>query len=111
MSIIHTVSDTKGGPKVTLEVAGLDLELDVDTGASVTVLPQHVYSQYLKHVQLQKSKTAMRSYSGQPLRVVGEATVPVRYGNQHTMGRMLVVHAPSKPPVLGRNWLQSIKLD
>ena len=27
------------------------------------------------------------------------------------MGRMLVVHAPSKPPVLGRNWLQSINLD
>ena len=44
MSTIHTLSDTKGGPKVTLEVAGRDLELAVDTGASVTVLPHHVYS-------------------------------------------------------------------
>ena len=78
VSTIHTLSDTKGCPKVTLEVAGRDLELDVDTGASVTVLPRHVYSQYLKHVQLQKSKIALRSYSGQPIRVVGEATVPVR---------------------------------
>ena len=111
MSTIHTLSNTKGGPKVTLEVAGRDLELDVDTGASVTVLPHHVHSQYLKHVQLQKSKIALRSYSGQPLRVVSEATVPIRYGDQHTMGQMLVVHAPSKPPVMGRNWLQSIKLD
>ena len=111
VSTIHTLSDTKGGPKVTLEVAGRDLELDVDTGASVTVLPHHVYSKYLKHVQLQKSKIAVQSYSGQPLRAVGEATVPVRYGDQYTMGRMLVARAPSKPPVLGRNWLQSIKLD
>ena len=97
VSIIHMLSDTRSGPKATLEVAGRDLELDVDTGASVTVLLHHVYSQYLKYVQLQKSKTALRSYSCKPLRVVGEATVPVRYGNQHTMGRMLVVHAPSKP--------------
>ena len=67
VSIVHTLSDTKGGPKLTLEVVGRDLELDVDTGASVTVLPRHVYSQYLKHVQLQKSKIALRSYSGQPL--------------------------------------------
>ena len=83
----------------------------------MTVLPHHVYSQYLKYVQLQKSKIALRSYSGQPLHVVGDQfrasymAVPVQYGDQHTMRRMLVVHAPSKPPLLGRNWLQSIKLD
>ena len=97
MSIIHTLSDTRSGPKAVIEVAGRDLELDVDTGASVTVLLHHVYSQYLKYVQLQKSKIALRSFSCQPLRVVGESTVQVRYGNRHTMGQMLVVHAPSKP--------------
>ena len=44
------------------------------------------------------------------MRVLGELTVTAKYGSQcqeHT----LIVIAENGPPLLGRNWLQQVRLD
>ena len=41
----------------------------------------------------------------------GEATVPVRYGEQHATAKIIVVDVWGKLAILGRNWLSKIRLD
>ena len=54
----------KGGVKITLKVAGSQIPMEVDTGATVTVIPISVYEQYLSHVQLHVSTMTLKTYSG-----------------------------------------------
>ena len=101
----------KGGVKITLEVAGSQIPMEVGTGATVTVIPISVYEQYLSHVQLHASTVSLKTYSGGSLKVKGEAIVPVRYGEQHATAKIIVVDVRGKPAILGRNWLSKIQLD
>ena len=43
--------------------------------------------------------------------VAGEATVPIRYGDQKACGIMVIVDTPAMADVLEWNRVQSIKLD
>ena len=97
--------------KINMTVAGRELELIVDTGTTITVIPRETYEKQLSHVKLQSSNVKLQSYCGQTLSVRGEAVVPVRYGDQEIRGRVVVVNAANKPTVLGRNWLSQLKVD
>ena len=77
------VQSGKGGVTITLEVAGSQILMEVDTGATVTVIPISVYEQYQSHVQLHASTVSLKTYSNGSLKVKGEASVPVTYGEQH----------------------------
>ena len=72
----------QGGVNVTMNPAGSDVDMEVDTGATVTVIPTKDYQSALSHVQLSPSTVRLQTYSGESLEVRGEADVPVRYGNQ-----------------------------
>ena len=111
MSLICTLSDKQVSPKVQVDAAGTLLTMDVDTGASMTVIPTHIFSQFLTHVKLHTSKVKLQTYSGEALTVKGEAFVPIRYGNQTAREKMVVVEVKNKPAVLGRNWLAHLRLD
>ena len=109
VSIIYTLTDKQNAPKVTVEVAGALVTMDVDTGASMTVIPAYIYKRFLTQVKLQKSRVKLQTYSGEPLTVRGGgAYVPIRYGNQTAREKMVVVEVQNKPAVLGRNWLSQI---
>ena len=101
----------KESPKVNVVIAGRSFELIVDTGASITVIPGNVYRAELAHIKLQRSTARLQSYCGKVLKVLDEATVPVRCGEQGLCDKLVVVDAPGKPAVLGRNWLTKIRLD
>ena len=101
----------KGGVKITLEVAGSQILMKVDTGATVTVIPISVYEQYLSHVRLHASTVTLKTCSGGSLIVKREATVPVRYREQHASAKIIIVDVRGKPAILGRNWLSKIRLD
>ena len=102
----------KGGVKITLEVAGSQIPIEVDKEATVTVIPISVYDRYLSHVQVHASTVTLKTYSGEILKVKGETTVPVRYGEKHATAKIIVVkNVQGKPAILGRNWLNKIQLD
>ena len=94
----------KVGVKITLEVADRQIPMEVDTGATVTVIPISVYEQYLSHVQVHASTVTLKTYSGGSLKVKGKATVPVRYGEQHATAKIIGVDVLGKAAILGRNW-------
>ena len=57
-------------------------ELELDTGATVTVIPKEIWQKELGSVPLQKSNVTLRSYSGHLISVSGETAVHDKYGSQ-----------------------------
>ena len=45
----------KESSKVNVDIAGRSIEMIVDMGASITVIPEDVYKAELAHIKLQKS--------------------------------------------------------
>ena len=86
-----------------IDVAGRQIELVIDTGATVTVIPTSKYQKYLKHMQLRPSTTRLNAHNGQPLNVQGEAKVPARYKGQQVNVKFHVVKVKNKPAILGRD--------
>ena len=85
----------------TLEIAGSETPMEVDTEATVTAIPISVYEQYLSHVQIHASTVTSKTYSGGSLKVKTEATVPVTYGEQHAPAMIIVVMYGVNQPFLG----------
>ena len=61
-------------------------------------------------VPLTKSSTLLRTYSGEPLSVLGVINVEVQYKQQRESLKLTIVSGKG-PSLLGRDWLQHFKLD
>ena len=66
--------------------------MEVDTGATVTVISISVYEQYVSYVQLHAITVTLKMYSGGSLKVKREAIVLIRYGEQHATTKIIVVN-------------------
>ncbi|XP_065188286.1 uncharacterized protein K02A2.6-like [Sycon ciliatum] len=86
------------------------LRMEVDTGAKVTLVPEHVWEQSWSDVPLAASQLQLTTYDGSSLPVVGETVVEVAYGEQSITDTIVVVKGGSHP-LLGRNWLHRLRLD
>ena len=79
--------------------------MEVDTGANVSIVPKNVWDQSWSNTQLSKSPVRLRTFTGEPLTVIGETLVNVQYENQEIQEKLIVVENGANP-LLGRNWLQ-----
>ena len=107
---IHVVTKQKTrGYYVDVDIDGHKVTMQLDTGAAVSIIPDTIYNKYLTGRCLTETKP-LRSYSGNQLDLLGELVVPVKYESQ-TMTLPLVVVRGDKIPLLGRNWLEHLKLN
>ena len=108
--------DDKSAPPpvmVTLEINQKKLSMEVDTGASVSLINHAMYTNLWAEShrpKLQPSTRKLRTYTGEELEVHGCLTVDVQYKKQQQTLPLLVV-AGKGPSLLGRDWLQKIVLD
>ena len=97
---------------VPVVIEGVALEMELDTGAAVSIVSYADYLKYFCHIPLSTTTKQLHVYSGSPLVVAGEITVKVKYNAQEYQLPMLVVKADKEaPPLFGRSWLRVIKLD
>ena len=99
--------------RVELTVNGAVLTMEVDTGASVSLISEHTYRTTwtaAKRPPLQPSDTRLYTYSGELIEVLGAITVTVCYKQQTKQLSLLVVPTDG-PALFGRDWLQAIVLD
>ncbi|KAF0302180.1 hypothetical protein FJT64_025724 [Amphibalanus amphitrite] len=94
-------------PLVTLSVNGRETEMMVDTGSPVSI----VADGSIPGLKLRPSKMQLRSFTGQPVPVHGEATVQAEYGGQRKRLNVVVSGQLRHHPLLGRDWLREIRLD
>ncbi len=104
-------NSSKSAPlQCELKVQGKSLTMDIDTGAEVSLIAEDTYKEVLPELALSPSQVVLKTYTNQVIPVVGEATVTVQYGTATQQLRLVVV-AGDGPSLLGRDWLQTLRLD
>ena len=93
-----------------MDIDNKPLKMELDTGASVSLISAKTFATLQSSRQLQKLNTVLRTYSGEQIRVVGNIDVSVKYNTQVVTLPLLVIEGEG-PSLLGRNWLKHIKLD
>ena len=110
---MFTVVDSQGRRKkliMPVLIDGKSVDLELDTGASVTIIPNHVWSGVLAGKSLQPTDMKLKSCSGHEVPVLGEAKVQVSYGDQQAC-LPVIATAGDGPALKGRNWLSVLRLD
>ena len=110
---LYRVSSGSSKPLlVTVKLNGVDTEMEVDTGASVSIMSEENFRQFQKNasVTLQPSKAKLFTYTREAIGVLGSTEVTVEH-NQQVATLPLIVTMGTGPCLLGRNWLATLRLD
>lgn len=108
-----TVSDSRGTRKeyiVPVAIDGKTVDMELDTGASVTIIPKSIWTDVLASKPVERTDVKLRSYSGHEIPVIGEARVQVAYRDQEAV-LPVVITGNDGPVLMGRDWLSVLKLD
>lgn len=98
--------------EVTLEVNEKTVNFEIDTGCSVSIMNERKFKELWSEKQrpkLKQTKLSLKSYTGEKIKVVGVAKVEVHY-EQQVKTLPLVVVEGTGPSLLGRGWLEALKL-
>ena len=109
--MIYSFSSRSDPIKLAVEVNGHKLDIELDTGASVFVISEDMFTSGLSSsVQLRPSNASLTSYSGHLLEVLGSANIKVKYQTQTVTLPIFVIKGKGVS-LFGCNWLKRIKLD
>ncbi len=90
LMVINTMSATK--PLIVpVTVDNCSIDMEVDTGAAVSLIAETTYKQHWTDKPLQSSMTRLKTYSGEEIEVIGTIQVNVQYNNQQASLPLLVV--------------------
>ena len=108
---VHTVSpDIPRSYNVVTQINDIPIIMELDTGAGVSIVSEQTWLDKLKQPKLQPCSLRLQSYPSKPLDVLGVCTVKVTI-KDNTVSLPLVVIKGDGISLLGRNWLEQIKLD
>ena len=88
----------------SVSLEGVDCEMHVDTGATVSLVSRAFYKERFPHVPLENTHIELKAYAGHKIPVCGQINVSVSYQGQSGVFPLVVVDNDG-PPLLGRNWL------
>ncbi|KAG8177185.1 hypothetical protein JTE90_015793 [Oedothorax gibbosus] len=115
VSTVREIQTGKKGWFATVNIEGVDLKMQIDTGACVSILPEYLYRSIpeLKKKPIIGDKVSLTTYQGEPLDVLGKIKVNVQdQGNMFQLPLVIVRGAKSSAfALIGRNWLEVLKLD
>ena len=114
MRCLRTTTDRKSW-SVELEIEGTPVHMEIDTGATLSVMNQATYDALwmMQDDSAQKIKPTdakLRTYSGEKHDVVGAIDVDVKYQSTSVKSNLVIVKGDG-PTLMGRDWLQHIRLD
>ncbi len=99
--------------KVTVLVNDTSVEMEIDTGAALSVISEDTYKHFHSQGKLppfKNTEVILRTYTGEEVKPKGTLDVTVCYEGEKFQLPLLVV-AGNGPTLLGRNWLNKIKLN
>ena len=92
--------------KNTIQVQEVALEMELDTGATVSVMSLQQFRQLSSSTKIMANARSKETF----VQPVGVAHVKVQYGQQRAELPIYIMREKG-PPLLGRQWLQAIRLD
>ena len=113
----YTLFQVRAGPsrpyKAVVKANGNLLPMEIDTGASVSVVGEKTLKTIQKGettLELQQTSVRLQTYTGETISVLGSVVVPLEHNGQ-TRTLPLIVTEGSGPSLLGRDWLSALRLD
>ena len=104
-------SRSDGKPlEVTLILNNQPIVMEVDTGASRTIMSKTIFQSKFGSCNLSASDVILKTYSGEVVKVIGSIKVEVLHNGKRSKLPLLIVDGTG-PSLLGRDWLKNIKLD
>ena len=88
-----------GSLMMSAQIVGVDIEMEIDTGAAVCVISETSWKKRLPHVKLEPSKQHLSTYTGERIRVMGGAIVPLRCNGQTAQLPLVVVPWEGNAPL------------
>ena len=108
----NNISGVAPPVQLVVNVAGKDLRMELDTGATFSVIGYDTYARMWKeNYDMKYTDIKLQAFGGNKVSVAGEMDVPVKYGDQKCKHMPLLVVNVTEPALFGRNWLARIKLD
>lgn len=108
---IHNLVKRSPDPIVVqLQLNGKFLDMEVDTGAALSVISEATRRDVFPNDTLHPSNLTLKTYTDERMEVTGTLNMRARYGNQKQK-LVLIVVAGDGPSLLGRNWLKYLRLD
>ena len=111
--LFHTKSGRQSTPfLVIVDIDGQTLEMEEDTGAAISLMSETAFRNLWGNSEqpsLRWSPIRLTTYTGESTQARGSYYVTVTYGNNTHQLQLLVVPRDG-PTLLGRNWLDVVKL-
>ncbi|XP_064090805.1 uncharacterized protein K02A2.6-like [Macrobrachium nipponense] len=96
---------------VNMKLNNVDIDFELDTGAAVTCVGEYTFKKFcISREELQAIDIALTDYNKHPLEILGVAMVKVKYCSQCKMLPIVVIKG-NRASLLGRNWLNEMKMD
>ena len=96
--------------QVQMIINGKSLDMEVDTDAALSLISDSKRKAIFPNEKLRPAKITLKTYTNEPIEVIGTQNVRVQYEGQFKK-LVLVVIAGDGPSRLGRNWLNHITLN
>ena len=77
--------------------------MELDTGAAISIISEETRKTLFADQKLRKSTLVLEAYTEEPMQVVGQLNVLVKYGTQEAK-LVLVVVGGNGPSLFGCNW-------
>jgi len=108
---VGTDNPTNKSYTVEMTVNGSPCAMEVDTAADYSMMSKSIHSQKFSNFPLRPSKVELKIDAGETLTVCGEMLCDIVYkGHEYTLP-IIVADYEKKPTLLGRNWLNHIRLE
>jgi len=108
--ILNVKSNPSRPLTAMLTLNGKPVPMEVDTGAAVSIMAESTQKELFPQEVPKRAEVRLKTYTTEPLPVVGVIHVKVEYGEYRGTHPLYVVHGKG-PTLLGRDWLQTIRLD
>ncbi|XP_022165223.1 uncharacterized protein K02A2.6-like, partial [Myzus persicae] len=76
---------------IMVKVENTLIEMEVDSGAGISILPEEVVKEKLPHIHINPTILKLRTYDGSIIKPIGEIEVKLMYGERELYGKLLVV--------------------
>ena len=81
--VVKRAEESPSPIMVTVEVEGVKLPMEVDTGVGVSIVSIETWEQHFPKLPLRESQVRLKTYTSETMAVLGEQDVSVKYGT-HT---------------------------
>ena len=111
---VHSFSNRKSNNDkltITPTINKKPVPMEIDTGSSISLIQKDTYEKQFSDVKLCRTRTVLKTFSGEVFAPLGTLKVNVRIHGQRRKGLKLYVVDCGKNALLGRDWLRIFKLN